>query len=483
MTYQWQSSTDAGSTWADVSGATAATYVAIPTVDTSYRCNVTCSSSTGTSTPVAVAVSQSVAVGTGDTICVNGVANLSTSGSSILNWYDAPTGGNLVATGTSYSPNVTATTTYYVSSASASSASANTAAWGGASVSSALFKGIAFDVTNKIKLKTVTVYPKNTTARTPITIALYDATGNVVAGTSPVTFTPNLVTVAISSATAQVVNLDYNIPVGTGYRLVVTNGLVATTNTLGNSTGAITYPATSGSIVLRGNVSALNDAINVTNNTTNCFHNLTFDEICESTTRTPVIATVGCTKNLKLFIEGYYIGGGEMTPVKANEGVGTSTTDVDDVTVELRDASTYALVATTSAVLKTDGSVAAKLVAPAGNYFIAVKHRNTIQTWSSAAEAFGTSTATYDFSTAANKAYGDNMKNLGSGVFGFYSGDINQDNSIDIADFPALFSDNDNFVFGYYNTDLNGDGSVDIADFPVVFLNTDNFIYSINPTN
>ncbi len=482
VTYQWQSSTNGGATWANVSGATAATYVTTPAVATSYQCNVTCSSSTGTSTPVAVTVTQSVAVGTGDTICVSGAANLTSSGSSILNWYDAPTGGNLVASGTAYSPNVSATTTYYVSSASASSASVNTAAWAGTGVSSALFKGIAFDVTNKIKLKTVTVYPKNTTALTPITVTLFDATGNVVAGTAPVTFTPNLVTGTITSATAQVVTLNYNIPAGTGYRLVVTNGLVATTNTLGNSTGAITYP-TSGTLRLTGNVSALNDAIATTGATTNCFHNLTYDEICESTTRTPVIATVGCTKNLKLFIEGYYTGGGEMTAVKANEGVGTSTTDVDDVTVELRDASTYAVVSSTTAVLKTDGTVAAKLVAPAGNYFIAVKHRNAIQTWSAAAEAFGTSTATYDFSTAANKAYGDNMKDLGSGVFGFYSGDINQDNSIDIADFPALFSDNDNFVFGYFNTDLNGDGSVDIADFPVIFLNTDNFIYSINPTN
>ncbi|MFN7014071.1 MAG: hypothetical protein ACK4ON_07360, partial [Bacteroidia bacterium] len=481
VTYQWQSSTDGGSTWANVSGATAATYVAIPVADTSYRCNVTCSSSTGTSTPVAVAVTQSVAVGTGDTICVNGIANLTTSGSSILNWYDAPTGGNLVASGTAYSPNVTETTTYYVASASSSSGSVNTAAYTGTASSSALFKGIAFDATNKLKLKTVTVYPKNTIALKPITIALFDATGNIVAGTTPVTFTPTLVTGTIGT-TSQVVTLNYNIPAGTGYRLVATYGLAATTNTLGNSTAVIAYP-TSGALRLTGNVSALNDAVNTTANTTNCFHNLTYDEICESTTRTPVIATVGCTKNLKLFIEGYYIGGGAMAPVKANQGVGTSTTDVDDVTVELRDASTYAVVATTSAVLKTDGSVAAKLVAPAGNYFIAVKHRNAIQTWSTAAEAFGTSTATYDFSNAANKAYGDNMKNLGSGVFGFYSGDINQDNSIDIADFPALFSDNDNFVFGYFNTDLNGDGSVDIADFPLVFLNTDNFIYSINPTN
>jgi hypothetical protein len=481
VTYQWQNSTDGGSTWANVSGATVATYVAIPAVDTSYRCNVTCSSSTGTSTPVAVAVSQSVAVGTGDTICVNGVANLSTSGSSILNWYDAATGGNLVATGATYSPNVSATTTYYVSSASASSSSVNTATYAGTSSSTAFFKGIAFDATNKLKLKTVTVYPKNTASRTPITVALFDATGNVVAGTSPVVFLPTLNTGTIGTI-SQVVTLNYNVPAGNGYRLVVTDGLVSTNNTLGNSTALITYP-TAGSLRLTGNVSALNDVVNVTNNTTNCFHNLNYDEICESTTRTPVIATVGCTKNLKLFIEGYYTGGGEMTAVKANEGVGTSTTDVDDVTVELRDASTYAVVSSTTAVLKTDGTVAAKLVAPAGNYFIAVKHRNAIQTWSAAAEAFGTSTATYDFSTAANKAYGDNMKDLGSGVFGFYSGDINQDNSIDIADFPALFSDNDNFVFGYFNTDLNGDGSVDIADFPVIFLNTDNFIYSINPTN
>jgi hypothetical protein len=480
VTYQWQSSTDGGSTWATLSGATAATYVATPAVDTSFRCNVTCSSSTGTSTPVAVAVSQSVAVGTGDTICVNGVANLSTSGSSILNWYDAPTGGNLVATGATYSPNVTATTTYYVSSASASSASVNTATWVGTAVSSALFKGIAFDVTNKIKLKTVTVYPKNTTARTPITIALYDAAGNVVVGTAPVTFTPNLVTAAISSATAQVVTLDYNIPAGTGYRLVVTYGLVATSNTLGNSTGAITYP-TSGSLRLTGNVSALNDAIVTTGATTNCFHNLTYDEICESTTRTPVIATVGCTKNLKLFIEGYYIGGGAMTPVKANQGVGTSTTDVDDITVELRDASTHAVVASTSAVLKTDGTVAAKLVAPAGSYFIAIKHRNSLETWSAAAEAFGSSTAIYDFSNAANKAYGDNMKDLGSGVYGFYSGDINQDGFIESQDFSPLTNDSDNFSEGYLSTDLNGDGFVESQDFPILVNNSDNFVEATRP--
>jgi hypothetical protein len=88
---------------------------------------------------------------------------------------------------------------------------------------------------------------------------------------------------------------------------------------------------------------------------------------------------------------------------------------------------------------------------------------------------------TYDFTTAANKAYGDNMVELESGVYGFYSGDLNQDESVDILDSPSLYDDNDNFAFGYFATDLNGDGSVDILDFPLLFGNSDNFIYSVHP--
>ncbi|MES2862774.1 MAG: T9SS type A sorting domain-containing protein [Bacteroidota bacterium] len=290
VTYQWQSSTNGGSTWSDISGANAATYVATPSVNTSYQCNVTCaSSSTGTSTAIAVTVSASAATVTDASICTSGIANLGASGSSILNWYDAQTGGNLVATGTTYSPNVATTTTYYVSSSSESTSSVNSLAYAGTGTSSALFKGIAFDVTNKVKLKTVTVYPKNTAALTPITVSLYDATGNIVSGTTPVTFIPTLVTGTVGT-TSQVVNLDYNIPVGNGYRLVAASGLVSTTNTLGNSTAVIAYP-TSGAIRLTGNVSALNDAVSTTANVTNCFHNLTFDEICESV-RVPVTATV-----------------------------------------------------------------------------------------------------------------------------------------------------------------------------------------------
>ena len=54
VTYQWQHSTNAGTTWSDVVGATSSTLVTSQTVVKSYRCKVTCSGATGTSNPVAV---------------------------------------------------------------------------------------------------------------------------------------------------------------------------------------------------------------------------------------------------------------------------------------------------------------------------------------------------------------------------------------------------------------------------------------------
>jgi hypothetical protein len=90
------------------------------------------------------------------------------------------------------------------------------------------------------------------------------------------------------------------------------------------------------------------------------------------------------------------------------------------------------------------------------------------------------STSTYDFSTAANKAYGDNMVDLG-GVFGFYSGDINQDEGMDNLDGDPLFDDVNNSNFGVLATDLNGDGGVDNLDADIILLNINNSIFSNHP--
>jgi hypothetical protein len=165
-----------------------------------------------------------------------------------------------------------------------------------------------------------------------------------------------------------------------------------------------------------------------------------------------------------------------------NQGSGSSTTDVDDVTVELRDSSTSALVVSTTARLHTDGTATATFgTAPSGSFYIAVKHRNTLETWSSAPQTVGSTPLTYDFTTAVNKAYGDNMIELESGVYGFYSGDINQDGFIEAFDYPQLFNDSDNLLEGYQTTDLNGDGFVEAFDYPILFNNSDNLIETLHP--
>jgi hypothetical protein len=161
---------------------------------------------------------------------------------------------------------------------------------------------------------------------------------------------------------------------------------------------------------------------------------------------------------------------------------GATSTQTDTITVELRSASNSASVVTTAQpILNTDGSVSFTTSAPAGYYWIAVRHRNTIETWS--ADTVQLPGPVYDFTTAANKAFGDNQIDaLGDLKFSMYTGDVNQDDFIDIFDFPDYDLDNQNFVaFEYKATDFNGDGFVDIFDFPIYDANNQNFIFSIQP--
>jgi len=186
--------------------------------------------------------------------------------------------------------------------------------------------------------------------------------------------------------------------------------------------------------------------------------------------------------NLKFNIEGYYnFASHAMVPVKLNQSVGTSTTDVDDVTIELRTAN-GTLVDTAIAALKTNGTaVASFATGAAGSYYLVIKYKNAIETWSATQQLVGLTPLTYDFTTAASKAYGNNMKQVSPGVYAIYSGDINQDANIDNLDYSTWEEDANNFAFGYFATDLNGDGNVDNLDYSIWETNSNNFIYSITP--
>jgi len=195
--------------------------------------------------------------------------------------------------------------------------------------------------------------------------------------------------------------------------------------------------------------------------------------------------------NLKLFIEGYYLGGGLMTTVQNNQDAPDyllpANTNVETITLELRDATTTALVTSANAMLQTNGDATFTFpTAPSGSFYLAVKTRTTVQTWSSLPQAVGALPLSYDFTTAATQAYFDNQAALGGGVFGFFSGDIDsngaQDGEINASDYSEWEADSNALLFGSYATDLNGDGEVNATDYSIWETNANGFVFALYPT-
>lgn len=118
---------------------------------------------------------------------------------------------------------------------------------------------------------------------------------------------------------------------------------------------------------------------------------------------------------------------------------------------------------------------------PTGAYSIVLRHKNSIETWSKLPYSFSSGAANnYDFTTAQNQAYGDNLKQVG-GLWTLYTGDPNQDCVVDASDISALDNDAFNFVSGCVNTDLNGDGVVDASDISVAENNAFDFVSCFKP--
>ncbi|WP_395655408.1 FISUMP domain-containing protein [Flavobacterium sp.] len=182
------------------------------------------------------------------------------------------------------------------------------------------------------------------------------------------------------------------------------------------------------------------------------------------------------TLPLKVLIQGYYKGSGQMTAVRKNASLSNSNDEVDEVTVALYSPSNVnQAVTTTTVVLATNGTATAQFDATLlteSQYYIGLQHKNTIKTWSATPVAIINGT-TYDFTTAASQAYGNNQVEVAPGIYALYSGDMNQDGTINEADLPIFTTANTTAAHGYIVSDLNGDGSVDLLDYPIYKNNAD----------
>lgn len=107
--------------------------------------------------------------------------------------------------------------------------------------------------------------------------------------------------------------------------------------------------------------------------------------------------------NLKAFIEGFYAGAGQMLAVLYNnDPFMYSPNACDSIMVELHTSfSPYDLVASVSILLHTDGSATAIFPSSLVNnsYYIVLRHRNTLETWSKVPLLFNAPTVSFDFTS------------------------------------------------------------------------------------
>lgn len=154
---------------------------------------------------------------------------------------------------------------------------------------------------------------------------------------------------------------------------------------------------------------------------------------------------------------------------------------VDWVLIELRSLASGGTVGYRSAFLKSngmivgdDGSTEQIIVdVPPGNYYTVIRHRNHLSVMSKDPISFNDFTSSpvlYDFTTSINKFYGtDGAKEIKTGVWGMWAGDVNNDGVIkyNLANNDRSLilqriggSDINDVVNGYYPEDINMDGLV-----------------------
>lgn len=235
-----------------------------------------------------------------------------------------------------------------------------------------------------------------------------------------------------------------------------------------------------------GTIQNVDSATTIVPGATTSIYTVTVSNSCGSTSSTVDVIATNCsaTLNLTTFIQGYYIGSGTMNSVLVNQGSTTaSMDDCDEITVELHEEnSPFGMVHSFTGILQTNGTLSCTYPASVigQNYYIVVKHRSALETWSGLPITFS-NTTTYDFSTSSSQAYGNNLIEAEPGVWTLYSGDITADYAIDGLDYVLLDPDVIAGAFGNVNTDLTGDGIVDAFDYLILDPNIIFGITAITP--
>lgn len=202
-----------------------------------------------------------------------------------------------------------------------------------------------------------------------------------------------------------------------------------------------------------------------------------------------VVCPTYSTLKLKLFLEGFYAAPHLMRSNLFDLGISIDPAEADTIEVNLwspENLSNTEPEHSLQTVLHTDGTASMQFPASVidGAWYIAVKHRNHLETWSRLPVLFS-STTNFDFSIALEQAFDDGinpaMAAMPGAVFAFYGGDTNGDGGVDASDLSDTYNDSNLFLFGYYETDVTGDGGPDASDLALIYNNSQLFLFYARP--
>uniref|UniRef100_UPI002CA40937 choice-of-anchor J domain-containing protein n=1 Tax=Lentimicrobium sp. TaxID=2034841 RepID=UPI002CA40937 len=198
----------------------------------------------------------------------------------------------------------------------------------------------------------------------------------------------------------------------------------------------------------------------------NYAHEWYLDDVFVGTLAPPVK-----TLNLKAYIQGFWNGSAmnQAQDVDQDENIFNkfSGTTVDTLSVYLAeaDAPWAYLFAAHEVNINTDGSMVISVPAAfSGSYYIVIDHHSSVETWSALPVDFSGTTIDYDFTTAAEQAYGSNQKSMGT-VWALYSGDVNDDEYIEFLDVVPIYNLSTTGFFGYSLFDIDGSGYIEFFDY------------------
>jgi hypothetical protein len=151
---------------------------------------------------------------------------------------------------------------------------------------------------------------------------------------------------------------------------------------------------------------------------------------------------------------------------------------VDWIFLELRPSTNNGLTfSRKAALIKNDGTIVDALdgVSPvfileasAGDYYLVIRHRNHLAVMSANSIPMTNKTPLYDFTNNLSKFFGGDAKEVNTGIYGLYAGDINANNEIKYNGtgndrsyiLSVLGGDQLAIINGYYKEDVNMNGQV-----------------------